>query len=46
MFRKGKKEDLVTYRPASLTLVPGKVMEQGILETIFRHMMDKEGDSE
>jgi len=30
-----------TYRPVSLTLIPGKAMEQLILDTIFRHVNKK-----
>ncbi|KAK4824064.1 hypothetical protein QYF61_009915 [Mycteria americana] len=41
VFKKGKKKDPGNYRLVSLTLVPGKVMEQLILETIARHMKDK-----
>jgi len=41
IFKKGKKEDPWNYRPVSLTSIPGKVMEQFILEVINKQVQEK-----
>ncbi|KAK4832250.1 hypothetical protein QYF61_021602 [Mycteria americana] len=42
IYKKGQKEEPGNYRPVSLTLVPGKVMEQMILSTMTQHVRDNQ----
>ena len=41
ILKKGKKEDPGNYRPVRLSSIPGKVMEQLILEVIIRQVEEK-----
>lgn len=41
IFKMGKKEDPENYRLVSLTLIPGKALDQLILDTISRQIKDK-----
>lgn len=41
VFRKGEKEDPGKYRVVSLTTIPGKVIEQLIVDVIFKHVGKK-----
>ncbi|GAB0203177.1 mitochondrial enolase superfamily member 1 [Grus japonensis] len=43
IYKKGLKEDPGNYRPVSLTLVPGKVMEQFILGALTKCVQDNQG---
>jgi len=42
VFKKSKKDDPGNYRPVSLTSVSGKMMEQLFLNTMSRHVNNKE----
>jgi len=41
VFKKGKKEDPVNYRPVGLTSIRGKMMEQLILQVIIKQVEEK-----
>jgi len=41
VFRKGKRKEPGNYRPVSLTSMPGKVVEQLILEVIIKQVEEK-----
>jgi len=41
VFKKGKKEDPGSYRPVSLTSVPGEMTEQLILDVIIKQVEEK-----
>lgn len=43
IYKKGMRKDPENYRPASLTAVPGKIMEKTVLGDMERHLKNKAG---